>query len=290
MKNTRRKTYLLRISALALVLCFLFVALLGCQSKSTKDKEMLAVHFIDVGQGDCELITTPTGETMLIDAGVPEAGDDIVSYITGLGIKEIDIFVASHYHEDHIGGSPDVFEAFDILSVLILDCEVTTSCAKKLINNIEKEESEVVYAERGYEFSLGAAEFLTLSPEKITDKGGNDDSIILRMEYGDARYIFTGDAEKEAEESVLEDYSENELSADLLKIGHHGSRTSTTDVFLKAISPNIAVISCGKGNSYGHPHTETVEKLVASVENIYRTDVLGTIVIHTDGKGIYLDK
>ena len=89
---------------------------------------------------------------------------------------------------------------------------------------------------------------------------------------------------------MLEDYSENELSADLLKIGHHGSRTSTTDVFLKAISPNIAVISCGKGNSYGHPHTETVEKLVASVENIYRTDVLGTIVIHTDGKGIYLDK
>ncbi len=286
MKETGR-----RFTSALIAISLVCISLFGCQSKkSAAAEEMLAVHFIDVGQGDCELITTPSGETMLIDAGVPEAGDDIVSYITELGIKEIDVFVATHYHEDHIGGSPDVFEAFDILSVLILDCEVKTACAKKLLNNIEKEESEVVYAERGYEFLLGDAEFLTLSPEKITDKGGNEDSIILRMEYGDSRYIFTGDAEKEAEESVLEAYSENELSADLLKIGHHGSRTSTTDAFLKAVAPSVAIISCGEGNSYGHPHTETVEKLVASVENIYRTDVLGTVVILTDGKGIYLDK
>ncbi len=291
MKNTRSRPLYIRLFAALLSVAFICFSFVACsEPKASTGGDMLSVHFLDVGQGDCELITAPTGETMLIDAGVPESGDDIVDYITSLGIVEIDIFVASHYHADHIGGSSEVFEAFEIESVLILDCEATTSTAKRLKRDIENEGCEIVYAERGYEFSLGEAEFLTLSPRKITDGGGNNDSIILRMEYRGARYIFTGDAEGEAEESVLSYYGKSELSADLLKVGHHGSRTSTSDDFLKAVSPSVAVISCGRGNSYGHPHTETVEKLANTVDALYRTDSDGTVVLFTDGKGIYYNE
>ncbi len=293
MKCKGHKSYIQRISALLLALMLVCISLVGCRKNTEPDitasEEMLALHFIDVGQGDCELITTPTGETVLIDAGTPESGEDIVSYIMALGIVKIDVFVASHYHSDHIGGSHDVFEAFDILSVLVLDCEATTATARKLKRDIEKEECEVVYAERGLEFSLGQAEFLVLSPEKITDNGGNDDSIMLRMEYGETRHIFTGDAERESEMSVIGAYTESELSADILKIGHHGSYTSTSELFLRAVSPSIAVISCGRGNSYGHPHTTTIERLVALVPSIYRTDVNGDVVIFTDGKSFYFN-
>ncbi len=287
MINTYYKKPFVKITSLLLVLSVLFFSFSACKNEKSETDGKLAVHFIDVGQGDCSLIVTPSGETMLIDAGIPESGDAIVSYISALGIKEIDIFVATHYHEDHIGASEDVFDAFEIVSVLILDCEVRTVCAKKLLDDIKEEKSEIKYARRGYEFELGEADFLTLSPDKITDKGGNDDSIILRMEYGEARYIFTGDAEEEAEEAVLSYYGKNDLSADLLKVGHHGSRTSTSNDFFKAVSPNVAIISCGTGNSYGHPHIETIEKLGARVNFIYRTDVHGNIVIFTDGKKIY---
>ncbi|MBE6606978.1 MAG: MBL fold metallo-hydrolase [Ruminococcaceae bacterium] len=276
-----------KVIIFVLVLALILFLAARCLNKEEMPEGMLAVHFIDVGQGDCELIVTPDGQTMLIDAGIPESGEDIVSYISALGITEIDIFVATHYHEDHIGGSPQVFDAFEILSVLILECEVKTVCAKNLLKDIEEEKSEIVYAERGYEFELGEADFLTLSPEKITDGGGNDDSIVLRMQYGEARYIFTGDAEEKAEKEILSHYSKSELSSDLLKAGHHGSRTSTSDEFLAAVSPNIAIISCGEGNKYGHPHIETVEKLSMSVSYIYRTDVIGSIIILTDGEKIY---
>lgn len=274
--------------AFAFILLIILPALFGCSAPKSSEADLMSVHFIDVGQGDCELVITPNGETMLIDAGVPDAGDDVVSYISSLGISEIDVFVASHYHEDHIGGSHDVFKAFDILSVLMLDTEVTTSCAKKLLDDVKEEESEVFYAKRGYEFSLGEAELLVLSPEKITDNGGNDDSIVLRMQYKDARYIFTGDAEKDAEEDMLSFYDVTELSCDVLKLGHHGSRTSTTDEFISAADPSIAVISCANGNSYGHPHKETLERVGARVAHIYRTDVFGSVVIVTDGYRIYI--
>ncbi len=287
MENKKFKRNIIKAIIFVLVLALILFLIARCLSKEKMPEDMLAVHFIDVGQGDCELIVTPDGQTMLIDAGIPESGDDIVSYISELGIEEIDIFVATHYHEDHIGGSPQVFDAFEILSVLILDCEVKTVCAKNLIKDIKEEKSEIMYARRGYEFELGKADFLTLSPDKITDNGGNDDSIVLRMEYGEARYIFTGDAEEETEKEILSYYDKSELSADLLKVGHHGSRTSTSDKFLEALSPNIAVISCGQGNSYGHPHIETVEKLSTAVSFIYRTDILGSIVIVTDGEKIY---
>lgn len=287
MENKKLKRNIIKAIVFVLVLALILFLIARCLSKEDMPEGMLAVRFIDVGQGDCELIVTPDGQTMLIDAGIPESGDDIVGYISALGIKEIDIFVATHYHEDHIGGSPQVFDAFEILSVLILDCEVKTVCAKNLIKDIKEEKSKITYAERGYEFELGEADFLTLSPEKITDGGGNDDSIVLRMEYGEARYIFTGDAEEETEKEILSYYDKSELSADLLKVGHHGSRTSTSNKFLEALSPSIAVISCGAGNSYGHPHIETVEKLGMSVNFIYRTDVIGSIVILTDGEKIY---
>ncbi len=279
-----------RLVSVIAVLALLSSCLFGCSFFGEEEGEsLLSVHFIDVGQGDCELVISPSGETMLIDAGKTEAGDEVVSYISSLGISEIDIFVASHYHEDHIGGSHDVFEAFEIEEALILDCEVTTSCARKLIEDIEKEKCDVSYAKRGYEFDLGDARVLTMSPEKISDKGGNNDSIVLRVEYKSSRYLFTGDAEEAVEREMLDFYSQKELSCDLLKLGHHGSSTSSSQEFLDTCAPNIAVISCGEGNSYGHPHKETLEKMKKTVKSLYRTDIDGDIVITTDGHKFYLE-
>ena len=218
MKNIKFK-FGVKFMASLLALVIITFSFAGCFAQENLSDGMLTVHFIDVGQGDCELIVTPDGQTMLIDAGIPESGDDIVSYISALGIKEIDIFVATHYHEDHIGGSSQVFDAFEILSVLILDCEVKTVCAKNLLTDIEEEESEIMYAERGYEFELGGADFLALSPEKITDSGGNDDSIVLRMEYGEARYIFTGDAEEKTEKEIISNLQKIE-NLTLIAVSH----------------------------------------------------------------------
>jgi competence protein ComEC len=279
-----------RLASVLAVITLVSTCLIGCTFfREDGNGDVMSVHFIDVGQGDCELVVSPSGENMLIDAGKTDAGDDVVSYISSLGISCIDVFVASHYHEDHIGGSHDVFEAFDVESVLILDCEVTTSCARKLLEDIEKEKCDVVYARRGYEFDLGDASVLTMSPEKISDKGGNNDSIVLRVEYESSRYLFTGDAEEAVERDMLDFYSKKELSCDLLKLGHHGSRTSSSQEFLDVCAPNIAVISCGEGNSYGHPHRETVEKMKKTVKNLYRTDIDGNIVIITDGHKFYLE-
>ena len=248
----------------------------------------LEVHFIDVGQGDSELIVTPTGDTVLIDAGVSKAGYKVVKYLQDLGVDDIDLFVATHYDSDHIGGSHDVFNVYDVKNVMMLDAEKDTATVRRFKEDVENEESEIIYAERGYEFSYGSVEFLVMSPEKADD-GGNNDSIVLRMDYGESRYLFTGDAEKKAEREMIEFYGADALDSDVLKVGHHGSNTSSSPDFLSAVSPEIAVISCETGNSYGHPHTITLTRLqaVLSEENIFRIDILGSVVIVTDGKAIY---
>ncbi|MBE6618762.1 MAG: MBL fold metallo-hydrolase [Ruminococcaceae bacterium] len=295
MKNTVNKRFFIRFTASLFAVLLVLASFVGCEREKEpeiwvpSDDLPLEVHFIDVGQGDSQLIITPTGDTILIDAGLPEAGYKVVKYLQDIGVGDIDLFVASHYDGDHIGGSHDVFNEFIIHAVLMLDCDKNTSTAKRFKTDVKSEGSEIIYAVRGYEFSYGNVEFLVMSPEKITDDGGNDDSIILRMEYGESSYLFTGDAEKKSERAAVDFYGADGLSSDVLKVGHHGSYTSSTSEFLNAVSPEIAVISCGKGNSYGHPHTSTMNRLKVKIkaENILRIDIMGTVVIMTDGKEIY---
>lgn len=295
----KRNGFFIRLTASLVAILLVPLSFVSCTEKEPEiwvpggDGEgLLEVHFIEVGQGDSELIITPSGDTVLIDASVSKAGHKVVKYLQDLGIDDIDLFVATHYDSDHIGGSHDVFNVYDVKSVMMLDADKGSATYDRFVSDVEKEKSEVIYAERGYEFSYGEVNFLVMSPEKISENGGNDDSIVLRMEYGEVRYLFTGDAEKKSEREMVEFYGADALDSDVLKVGHHGSYSSSTPEFLAAVSPEMAVISCGKGNDYGHPHAITLTRLKVHVkeENILRIDILGSVVIMTNGTDIYTER
>ncbi len=244
--------------------------------------EEIAVHFIDVGQGDAVLIETQDGN-ILIDAATRAAGDIVVQYLVRRGIRELDVVIGTHPHADHIGGLIDVFKAFRVHRIIDSGEPHTTVTFDDYLTEIEKqvEAGHATYEiPTGQVITMGAMILTVLGPEG--DLGSlNDNSVVCRVDFGDTSFLFTGDAEKAAEESLLR--RGVNLEADLLKIGHHGSRTSTTQAFLDAVSPAYGVIMAGEGNRYGHPHEEVLTRLVSAGVNIFRTDVHGTVVFVSDG-------
>lgn len=245
------------------------------------------VHFIDVGQGDSCLIVSPTGSTVLIDAGDEKTSKQnehpTIEYLDELKVTTIDYMIITHYDQDHIGGADDVINAVEVKNFLTPDYVPTTKCGERLMTAIENEGAEVVHPDIGYSIDLGGnARLEVLSSAEITDNGRNNDSIVTRLTYGDISFLFTGDAESEREEELLESCPEK-LESDVLKAGHHGSDSSSTEDFLKEVSPEVAIISCGKDNSYGHPHEKTLKALSSLSCKILRTDLLGDIILTTDG-------
>lgn len=245
----------------------------------------LRVSFIDVGQGDSEFIELPNGETMLIDAGTNETGKNVVDYIKSLGYTSIDYVVGTHPHEDHIGGLDDVIKTFDIGSIYMPKVTADTKTFEDVLDAAESKNLMINTAKSGV--SIMDTEDLSvkfLAPTLDIYENTNDYSAVVKVVYGDTSYLFTGDAEEFSESLITDD-----VNADVLKVGHHGSSTSTSTEFLKKVSPSSAVISCGKDNSYGHPHSETLQKLADMGTAVYRTDELGTIVSVSDGKTINFD-
>ncbi len=245
----------------------------------------LRVSFIDVGQGDSEFIELPNGETMLIDAGTNETGKNVVDYIKSLGYTSINYVVGTHPHEDHIGGLDDVIKTFDIGSIYMPKITADTKTFEDVLDAAESKNLMINTAKSGV--SIMDTEDLSvkfLAPTLDSYENTNDYSAVVKVVYGDTSYLFTGDAEEFSENLITDD-----VKADVLKVGHHGSSTSTSTEFLKKVSPSSAVISCGKGNSYGHPHSETLQKLADMGTAVYRTDELGTIVSVSDGKTINFD-
>lgn len=245
----------------------------------------LRVSFIDVGQGDSEFIELPNGETMLIDAGTNETGKNVVDYIKSLGYTSIDYVVGTHPHEDHIGGLDDVIKTFDIGSIYMPKVTADTKTFEDVLDAAESKNLMINTAKSGV--SIMNTEDLSikfLAPTLDSYENTNDYSAVVKVVYGETSYLFTGDAEEFSENLITDD-----VNADVLKVGHHGSSTSTSTEFLKKVSPAFAVISCGKGNSYGHPHSETLQKLADMGTAVYRTDELGTIVSVSDGKTITFD-
>ncbi len=245
----------------------------------------LRVSFIDVGQGDSEFIELPNGETMLIDAGTNETGKNVVDYIKSLGYTSINYVVGTHPHEDHIGGLDDVIKTFDIGSIYMPKITADTKTFEDVLDAAESKNLMINTAKSGV--SIMDTEDLSvkfLAPTLDSYENTNDYSAVVKVVYGDTSYLFTGDAEEFSESLITDD-----VNADVLKVGHHGSSTSTSTEFLKKVSPTSAVISCGKGNSYGHPHSETLQKLADMGTAVYRTDELGTIVSVSDGKTINFD-
>ena len=246
----------------------------------------IVVHFIDVGQGDAELIMTSDGKTVLIDSGTPESRTVLTGYLKEQGVKKIDYFVLTHPHADHIGGAAAVLDAFDVVNVIMTDAPTTTSTYKKVLQKIDEKDCGVIFAEAGKEYSLGEAKITILGPVSDYSDDLNNTSIVLRLTYGSTVFMFTGDAEKKAEQDMLTKFPASYFRADVLKLGHHGSSNSTSDGWFFAVSPEYAVISCGRNNDYGHPHREILSLLKKNGTTYFRTDTDGSIVMSSDGESV----
>lgn len=249
----------------------------------------LRIHFIDVGQADCILIELPTDEEVLIDAGNREDAGVIMKYLNELDIEDIEYFILTHPHEDHIGSAPDVLSNYDVDKIYMPDVSADSQIYKKTILAIQNEDAELIKAKAGTSIiDSGNLSFEVLAPNSMWYSETNEYSLVTRLVYGDTSFLFTGDAESVSElEMVKAGY---EINSDLLKVGHHGGETSTSQVFLDAVTPKYAVISVGKGNSYGHPHNKTLSRLNAIDANVYRTDELGSITVSSDGSHIKIDE
>ncbi|HHW57323.1 MAG TPA: MBL fold metallo-hydrolase [Clostridia bacterium] len=255
------------------------------ESNNKENDKLLIAHYIDVGQGDSILLQTPSGKTMLIDGGVPEMGDKVVNYIKKQGINKIDIIIATHLHFDHIGGLPAVIKSFEIGKIYAPKVTHTTKTYENFLNAVKYRGLKIIAAKGGMDLDFGegvTAKILAPNSEKYDSL--NNYSVVVKITYGNTAFLFTGDAEKESEQEMLS--KGYDLKADVLKVGHHGSSSASTWAFLKAVNPKYAVISCGKGNDYGHPHKETMEKLKSLGITVYRTDECGTIVAVSDGRTI----
>ncbi|MDE6677927.1 MAG: MBL fold metallo-hydrolase [Ruminococcus sp.] len=247
--------------------------------------EELSVHYIDVGQGDSIYITSG-GEGMLIDCGESGDTDRVISYLDNMGVSKIDYVVGTHPHSDHMGGMSKIVEHYDIGEMIIPHIDdsdtPTTKYFEKFLNACAVKNLSLTEAELGREIKVGDADLKIIAPNSEDYSNVNNYSVSFIMHHGDNSFIFTGDAEKLAENEMLEKNVLEDI--DVYKAGHHGSDTSSSEEFLNVIKPDYAVISCGEGNSYGHPKDITVENLSKFTDKIYRTDLVGTVVFTSDGK------
>lgn len=242
--------------------------------------DKMEVHFLDVGQGDATLITCGD-HAMLIDTGDDSKGTAIQNYLQKQKITKLDYLVLTHPDADHIGGAPVVITKFEISKVFVSNFEKDNKTYQKLIQSLDDKRIKPLTSTVNSEYTLGSASITFLAPNKEYDNP-NDASIALLVKNGARSFLFTGDAGEAAEADILK--TKIDISADVYQVGHHGSKYSTSRALIKAINPSYAVISCAEGNTYGHPHAETLNTLRAYGVKVYRTDEQGVIVATTDGK------
>lgn len=254
----------------------------GQETAGVSESGSFTIHFIDVGQADSALVTCDW-HSMLIDGGNADDSNLVYSVLQRETDGHLDYVVGTHAHEDHIGGLSGAFEA-DTADVTF--CPVTEYDSKAFRNfktRADERGGGITIPAVGDTFTLGEASVTVVAVNSVPEDTNNT-SIVIRIVYGDTSFLFTGDAEQETEEKILE--SGQDIESTVLKVGHHGSSTSTSQAFLDAVSPTYAVISCGKDNSYGHPHSETLAKLASAGVEVLRTDELGDIYCTSDGSEV----
>ena len=265
----------------------LIPALSGCEGLPEAKPELiggsgLRVEFIDVGQADSILIICEDG-IMLIDGGNAADSDLIYTYLKDRGITRLDYVVATHAHEDHIGGLPGALEYAEVGTALCPVTDYDSNVFDNFVRALDEQGVGITVPDPGDTFTLGGAEVEIIGPVNPSDDP-NDTSIVMRLTYGETSFLFTGDAEREAEQDILD--AEYDLSATVLKVGHHGSDTSTSYPFLREVMPQYVVISCGTNNSYGHPRDDLLSRLRDADVTLYRTDMQGTVNCVSDGETV----
>jgi len=287
-----------RLSILLLII-LLSIGLAGCgatvppeQSNEVSGQGVftgaLRVHFLDVGQGDCILVQFPNGRNMLVDAGKNDSAGTIMDYLKARGIAKLDYLVGTHPHEDHIGSLDTVIQKIPVGEILLPKVTTNTRTYRELLEAIAGKGMQVTTAKAG----VNILEEEGLSVKVLAPLGSsyeelNNDSAVIKITYREASFLLEGDAEAESEKELLANGAD--LRSDVLKVGHHGSNSSTSPAFLSAVKPKYAVISLGVDNEYHHPHPTTLAKLKKAGTELYRTDEKGTIVFTTDGKDIKVE-
>lgn len=277
--NKRNLTIIILIITLLLTLCLYIPKFLAPKSELIPVSGEALFHFIDVGQGDCIFIQSKD-TNILIDAGTYNNGGNVYTYLKELGVNYIDYFIGTHPHEDHMGGASAVLSTIKVGTVFIngesADGYYYEKFADALIsNNLSPEipKQDCIY-------EIGDFRIKFLSPKEYSEDA-NDNSLVFTVQFGNIKALFMGDAERGIEAELLK--NRELIDADILKVGHHGSRYASSSAFLNAVSPIVSVIQCGEGNSYGHPHDEALKRL-NEITTVLRTDRNGTIILRTDGK------
>lgn len=242
---------------------------------------MMKVHFINVGQGDSILIQTPENKQILIDGGPPKSGKKVVQYLEEHDVDEIDLMIATHPDIDHIGGLKTILESFSVEKVMDIGKVHPTKTYMGYMYQLFKRKIPLLIAEEGENFDMFQSMDIRILNAYDSGENNNEASIVLQLSYGNVDFLLMGDVGKEEEKQLLDKY---DPKADIIKIGHHGSKTSTSLSFLKAVQPETALLTYSKGNHYGHPVDRVVRNLHAVRSQIFSTAVYGDTVIETDGE------
>lgn len=246
--------------------------------------QSLTVHYLDVGQGDSILIELPNKELMLIDGAEAKESDKIINYIKKEEYSKIDYVIATHPHADHIGGLANIIGSFEIESVYMPKAVSTSKTYENLLKTIANKGLKVKSAKAGVKI-IDEENYKVemIAPNKDSYKNLNNYSVVLKITYGNRELLFMGDAEEESEKEITAD-----VKSDVIKIGHHGSNTSSSIDFVRRVNPEYAIISVGENNKYNHPNLEIINRWQSLGATIFRTDINGTIIVTTDGKELQI--
>lgn len=275
-----------RLFCLLLTLVLSTLLFSACSQEVMSEDAICRIYFLDVGQGDCTLIRTREGD-ILIDAGPESAQDALCLRLKQLGVKEIALAVFTHPDEDHVGGADGVLGQFPVKEVWLPVREMDNPSAARMEKAIEENGSKRKNVRAGERLLLGEVAISTLAPFGNASNDPNDNSIVLRVTCGDVAMLFMGDASVKVENKLMESYAAEHISADLYKVGHHGSSTSNTEAFLNAVNPQYAVICSSIDNSYGHPHGVVIERLQNIGATVLMTATDGEVVLECNQSAIW---